>query len=341
MNYVRLWLYILLVLVFLMVILGGLTRLTDSGLSITEWRPLTGALPPISLDGWLLEFQKYSEIPEFKLQNSDMTLSEFKVIYWWEWGHRQLGRIIGLAWFVGFFILLGLRKLKKDLIWPSFLIGLLIGVQGAIGWWMVSSGLEDGMLDVASYRLSIHLLTAFFILSLIYWRILRIHHEYDPSISRTRFSAILYFLSMVMLLVLYIQIFSGGLVAGIDAGTAYNEWPLMNGQVLPDESFDLLPIWVNFFDNSALVQFNHRILGYLLFFLVLMFFITATYDKNPAIKRSSIYLLFVATFQVCLGIITILSEAELLYAALHQAGGMIFLITVLNSLFISSRYKNV
>ncbi|PQM63531.1 MAG: heme A synthase, partial [Rhodobacteraceae bacterium] len=173
MNYVRLWLYILFALVFLMVIVGGLTRLTDSGLSITEWKPLTGALPPISVEGWLIEFQKYSEIPEFKLQNSDMSLSEFKVIYWWEWGHRQLGRIIGLVWFVGFFLLLGLRKFNKDLIWPSFLIGFLIGVQGAIGWWMVSSGLQDGMLDVASYRLSIHLLTAFFILSLIYWRILR------------------------------------------------------------------------------------------------------------------------------------------------------------------------
>ena len=341
MNYVRLWLYILFALVFLMVIVGGLTRLTDSGLSITEWKPLTGALPPISVEGWLIEFQKYSEIPEFKLQNSDMSLSEFKVIYWWEWGHRQLGRIIGLVWFVGFFLLLGLRKFNKDLIWPSFLIGFLIGVQGAIGWWMVSSGLQDGMLDVASYRLSIHLLTAFFILSLIYWRILRIHHEYDTLISRTRFSSVLFFLAIVMLLVLYIQIFSGGLVAGIDAGTAYNEWPLMNGQVLPGESFDLLPIWVNFFDNSALVQFNHRILGYLLFFLVLMFFVIATCDKTPALKRSSSYLLFVATFQVFLGIITILSEAKLLYAALHQAGGMIFLMTVLNSLFISSRYKNV
>ena len=341
MNYVRLWLYILFALVFLMVILGGLTRLTDSGLSITEWKPLTGALPPISVEGWLIEFQKYSEIPEFKLQNSDMSLSEFKVIYWWEWGHRQLGRIIGLVWFVGFFLLLGLRKFNKELIWQSLLIGFLIGVQGGIGWWMVSSGLEEGMLDVASYRLSIHLLTAFFILSLIYWRILRIHHEYNLSISRSQFSTALYFLSIIMLLVLYIQIFSGGLVAGIDAGTAYNEWPLMNGQVLPDESFDLLPIWINFFHNSALVQFNHRILGYLLFFLVLIFFIIAKYDTNPAIKRSSFYLIFVATLQVCLGIITILSEAELLYAALHQAGGMIFLIAVLNSLFMSSRYRNV
>ena len=333
--YTRLWLLILLALVFFMVIIGGLTRLTDSGLSITEWKPLTGAIPPVTDNGWEEEFRKYSMIPEFKLQNHSMTLSEFKVIYWWEWGHRQLGRVIGLVWFLGFSLLWYYKCFDKEPIAPSFLIGCLIGVQGGIGWWMVSSGLEDNMLDVKSYRLAIHLLTAFIILSILYWRVYGLTYRAQILPYKPIHGKALSIVSIIILVFLYMQIVSGALVAGIDAGTAYNEWPLMNGQVLPSESFDLSPVWLNILDNSALVQFNHRYLGYILFLLVLGFFLITKLEGHKTVRRSGNILVVVATLQVVLGIITILSEANLYFAALHQIGGMIFLFASLNSVFIS------
>ena len=339
MNYVRAWLLLLLCLVFIMVIVGGLTRLTDSGLSITEWKPITGALPPLSAQGWLTEFQKYQHIPEFKLQNSEMTMSEFKVIYWWEWGHRQLGRVIGLTWGIGFLLLLFFRKFNTEPVLPSFLIGCLIGLQGAIGWWMVSSGLDGEMLDVLSYRLAIHLLTAFIILSIIYWRILHINHANKKSSLTLQNNQFFYAITILLLCILYTQIFSGALVAGIDAGQAYNEWPLMNGQILPSESFDLEPFWLNFTDNTALVQFNHRMLAYSLFFLALLFFIAARLTKETLIIKQANYLILVTFFQMALGIITVLNNSTLIFAALHQIGGMAFLIVVINTLFKVSNQK--
>ena len=339
MNYVRAWLFLLLCLVFIMVIVGGLTRLTDSGLSITEWKPITGALPPLSAQGWLTEFQKYQHIPEFKLQNSEMTMSEFKVIYWWEWGHRQLGRVIGLTWGIGFLLLLFFRKFNTEPVLPSFLIGCLIGLQGAIGWWMVSSGLDGEMLDVLSYRLAIHLLTAFIILSIIYWRILHINYANKKSSLTLQNNQFFYAITILLLCILYTQIFSGALVAGIDAGQAYNEWPLMNGQILPSESFDLKPFWLNFTDNTALVQFNHRMLAYSLFFLALLFFIAARLTKETLIIKQANYLILVTFFQMALGIITVLNNSTLIFAALHQIGGMAFLIVVINTLFKVSNQK--
>ena len=339
MNYVRAWLFLLLCLVFIMVIVGGLTRLTDSGLSITEWKPITGALPPLSAQGWLIEFQKYQHIPEFKLQNSEMTMSEFKVIYWWEWGHRQLGRVIGLTWGIGFLLLLFFRKFNTEPVLPSFLIGCLIGLQGAIGWWMVSSGLDGEMLDVLSYRLAIHLLTAFIILSIIYWRILHINYANKKSSLTLQNNQFFYAITILLLCILYTQIFSGALVAGIDAGQAYNEWPLMNGQILPSESFDLKPFWLNFTDNTALVQFNHRMLAYSLFFLALLFFIAARLTKETLIIKQANYLILVTFFQMALGIITVLNNSTLIFAALHQIGGMAFLIVVINTLFKVSNQK--
>ena len=339
MNYVRAWLLLLLCLVFIMVIVGGLTRLTDSGLSITEWKPITGALPPLSAQGWLIEFQKYQDIPEFKLQNSEMTLSEFKVIYWWEWGHRQLGRVIGLTWGIGFLLLLFFRKFNTEPVLPSFLIGCLIGLQGAIGWWMVSSGLDGEMLDVLSYRLAIHLLTAFIILSIIYWRILHINYANKKPSLTVQNNQFFYLITILLLCVLYTQIFSGALVAGIDAGQAYNEWPLMNGQILPSESFDLKPFWLNFTDNTALVQFNHRMLAYSLFFLVLLFFIAARLTKETLFIKQANYLILVTFFQMTLGIVTVLNNSTLIFAALHQIGGMVFLIVVINTLFKVSNQK--
>ncbi|HKL06824.1 MAG TPA: COX15/CtaA family protein, partial [Roseovarius sp.] len=166
---IRLWLMLLFALVVVMIAVGGLTRLTDSGLSITEWKPVTGALPPMNAADWQMEFEKYRQIPEYQLQNKGMSMSEFKVIYWWEWGHRQLGRVIGLVWAVGFFGFLAARKIPAGWTGRLFFLGVLGGAQGAIGWWMVSSGLDGEMLDVASYRLATHLGLAFVILGFIAW----------------------------------------------------------------------------------------------------------------------------------------------------------------------------
>jgi cytochrome c oxidase assembly protein subunit 15 len=171
-GFARGWLAVLFALVVVMIAVGGLTRLTDSGLSITEWKPVTGAMPPLTAEAWQAEFDLYRAIPEYQLQNKGMSLSEFKVIYWWEWGHRQLGRVIGLVWALGFFGLLATRRMPAGWTGRLFGIGILGGAQGAIGWWMVSSGLTGGMLDVASYRLAVHLGLAFVILSLIAWFIL-------------------------------------------------------------------------------------------------------------------------------------------------------------------------
>ena len=258
----QIWLLVLFALVAAMIVVGGLTRLTDSGLSITEWKPLTGALPPLSLEIWQLEFDKYKTIPEFTIQNKAMTLSEFKTIYWWEWGHRQLGRIVGVVWLIGFIWLALARKLTNVWITRSFIIGGLGGLQGAIGWWMVSSGLSGRMVDVASYRLAVHLGLAFLILTLITWYLFQTNiNDQEKIRSRRERDKSLVPLVNILLGLVFLQIIVGALVAGIDAGRGYTDWPLMNGEFLPSESFDYEPIFINFTENPALVQFNHRVVG--------------------------------------------------------------------------------
>ena len=265
-NTIQLWLKTLFVLIVLIILVGGLTRLTDSGLSITEWKPITGALPPFSAESWAAEFSKYQQIPEYKLQNEGMSLSEFKFIYWWEWGHRQLGRVIGLVWFFGFISLLSFGKIQKPWRLRLLLIGVLIGVQGTVGWWMVSSGLTGTMLDVASYRLATHLGLAFIILGYISWFILLLGRS-ETFILQARRNAEpkFVFFSTGLLHLTFLQILIGALVAGIDAGRSYTDWPLMAGQFFPPDLFYLDPWWRNFFEDPGLVQFVHRISGYILF----------------------------------------------------------------------------
>ena len=264
---VRIWLAILFALVFAMIAVGGLTRLTDSGLSITEWRPVTGALPPMSDVDWQAEFEKYRQSPEFLLQNSQMTLDGFKSIYWWEWGHRQLGRVVGLVWAVGFFGLLIARKMPPG--WTGRLLGLglLGGAQGAIGWWMVSSGLSGRMVDVASYRLAIHLGLAFAILGLIAWYMLSLTRSEAALLQARRLrEGALVTWATVLAALTFLQILLGALVAGIDAGRAFPTWPLMGDSFVPADPFYLpdggLAI-LALFENPGLVQFNHRMLGYI------------------------------------------------------------------------------
>ncbi len=262
---IRAWMILLFLLVWAMILVGGLTRLTDSGLSITEWRPLTGALPPMNDAAWMVEFEKYKHIPEYQLQNMGMSMSEFKFIYWWEWGHRQLGRFIGLVWALGFAFFFLTKKIPTGWTPKLLLLGALGGLQGAIGWWMVHSGLGGEMLDVASYRLATHLGLAFVILGFITWFVLQISNSDKDLLQRRRGrEAKLFSMSTGMMHFAFLQIFVGALVAGIDAGRNYVDWPLMAGGFFPPFMFELEPFWRNFFENDGTVQFIHRIVAYLL-----------------------------------------------------------------------------
>ena len=324
----------LLTLVFLMILLGGLTRLTDSGLSITEWKPLTGVIPPLNVTSWLNEFLKYSETSEFKLQNINMSLEEFKVIYYWEWAHRQLGRLIGLVWFLGFFLFLVWHKISASWRTRFLILGVLIGVQGFLGWWMVSSGLENMMVDVASYRLAVHLTTAFTIFGLIFWYTLKSSRTEADLIQSQRYSnKKLMILISGLLYLLYIQIFLGGLVAGIDAGTSYTDWPLMGGEVFPSLAFEFQPIWINFLESEALVQFNHRVVGYIIAILTFYIWLKSRYLGNKKLRVFYTLTLIAIFLQILLGIITVRYASPWQLAIVHQFGAIVLISIVLKSRF--------
>ena len=324
----------LLTLVFLMILLGGLTRLTDSGLSITEWKPLTGVIPPLNVTSWLNEFLKYSETSEFKLQNINMSLEEFKVIYYWEWAHRQLGRLIGLVWFLGFFLFLVWHKVSASWRTRFLILGVLIGVQGFLGWWMVSSGLENMMVDVASYRLAVHLTTAFTIFGLIFWYTLKSSRTEADLIQSQRYSnKKLKILISGLLYLLYIQIFLGGLVAGIDAGTSYTDWPLMGGEVFPSLAFEFQPIWINFLESEALVQFNHRVVGYIIAILTFYIWLKSRYLGNKKLRVFYTMTLIAIFLQILLGVITVRYAAPWHLAIVHQFGAIVLVSIVLKSRF--------
>ena len=331
------WMKILFILVFLMVLVGGLTRLTDSGLSITEWNVIKGAIPPLSDIAWALEFDKYKNIPEYQLQNKGMSLGDFKVIYWWEWGHRQLGRFVGLVWLIGFFYLNLRKKIPNEWKFRMLFVGLLGGLQGAIGWWMVSSGLVGRMVDVASYRLATHLGLAFIILGTLFWFVMRVERT-DVDLMQSRRRSNLQSIRWTSLLLVHSfwQILLGALVAGIDAGRGYIDWPMMNGEFLPSESFDYNPLWTNFFENPALVQFNHRILGY-----VLMALGIAAWFKSRSIAHRKLRIGFKAILimmvaQMVLGIVTVMYAAPWYIAIFHQIGAVVLIVLILQTKFIAN-----
>ncbi len=333
---IRLWLILLFVLVVAMILVGGLTRLTDSGLSITEWKPVTGAVPPMTVGDWDTEFEKYKAIPEYQLQNSGMTLADFKSIYWWEWGHRQLGRVIGLVWAVGFFGFLLTRNIPTG--WTMRLLGLgaLGGLQGAIGWWMVSSGLSGAMLDVASYRLAIHLGLAFAILGLITWYVLKLGRlESDLMQARRGREVKLFSMGTGLMHFAFFQILLGALVAGIDAGRNYIDWPLMAGGFFPPEMFDLTPIWRNFFENDGTVQFIHRIAAYLLFIFGLITWRRSRQSGNQRTKTAFDWVAAVLFLQVVLGIVTVMHSSPWHIAITHQLGAIALWVFILRARFLA------
>ncbi|HEV8035380.1 heme A synthase [Yoonia sp.] len=333
---IRAWLMALFGLVVVMIVVGGLTRLTDSGLSITEWKPVTGAMPPMSEAAWEEEFDKYRAIPEYQLQNRGMSMAEFKVIYWWEWGHRQLGRFIGLVWAVGFVALAATRKIPTGWTPKLLFLGALGGLQGFIGWWMVASGLEEGMLDVASYRLATHLGLAFVIFGFIAWFVYQLgRSQADLLQARRSGSASLARLSSILIGFAFLQIILGALVAGIDAGRAFPDWPLMAGGFLPPEPLSLTPIWRNFFEDAGLVQFMHRMAGYALFAYTIFVWTRARRSANDTTRFSFNAIMAVMTLQVVIGIVTVMYSAPWQIAIVHQLVAVILWALILRGRFVA------
>ena len=283
---ISLWLAFMFWIISIMIVVGGLTRLTDSGLSITEWQLFSGFLPPLNKNQWLNYFELYKRIPEFKLQNYSMTLAEFKVIFWWEWVHRFFGRLIGISFLfplIYFSFKVGFRKLRN-----LYFIFLLICFQGFVGWYMVSSGLVDRV-DVSHFRLSIHLLVAFFILTLIFWNYLNLK---DIKYSNIKLN---FFIPFVFLLFIFLQIIIGAFVSGMDAGKIYNSWPLMGSSYFPDDNRFLNLFTFGAFSDPSLVQFMHRNLAYfiLAFYISILFIV---YKRNifllfPVIKLIGLLLI--------------------------------------------------
>lgn len=308
------WLFIVAALVFAMVIVGGATRLTESGLSITEWKPLAGALPPLSHQAWLAEFGKYRQIPQFRLLNPDMTLAGFQAIYWWEWTHRLLGRLVGMAFLAPFLILLFLRQIPRRLIWRCAVLFGMGGLQGLVGWWMVASGLVHRV-EVAPERLAIHLGLALLIFCGLIWTGFEAWSGPGrPSIARRwRIAAI------ALAVGVFLQIMLGALVAGNRAGRVYTDWPLMNGRFFPPD------YWVGggghaLLHSQAAVQFNHRIGAYLLLAGVLAN--AALVYRSRTVPRDArplaVLLALLVGLQAVLGIVTLVNAAPLWLSLSHQ-----------------------
>ena len=323
---ISIWLMFMFGLISLMIIVGGLTRLTDSGLSITKWQLFSGVMPPISKSDWIMYFNLYKEIPEFQLQNYDMSLNEFKIIFWWEWGHRILGRIIGITFLLP--LIYFTIKLNFRIMLNLYLIFVLICFQGFIGWYMVSSGLVDRV-DVSHFRLSIHLIIAFIILSLIYWNYLKLRMNIlvNSNLSLA--------LPLILLLLIYCQIIIGAFVSGMDAGTIYNSWPLMGNSYFPNDNKVSNLLSLTAFSDPSLVQFIHRNLAYtiILIYMILLYKIY----KNKFIRMYfTVNLLgILLLIQVILGVLTLLYGAQIKFASMHQISSIFLVSSCIYLLFIN------
>lgn len=318
---IRIWLGVVLATLFCLVLVGGATRLTDSGLSITEWKPIHGVIPPLSAEEWQEEFALYQRIPEYEQINKGMTVEAFKTIFWWEWGHRLLARGIGVVFALPLLYFWVSGRIERRLRLP--LLGLLAlgGFQGFIGWWMVSSGLAERV-DVSQYRLATHLVIACVIFSGCVWimRALAPHSDDPiPSTAARKMAATLAVLSLL-------QIYLGALVAGLDAGLAYNTWPLMDGALVPGDLFIQNPAWINLFENPKTVQFVHRLGAYVLFAAALWHMIQCLREAaGTTHARRSILLFVLITVQAALGITTLVLQVPLHAALAHQGGALIVL----------------
>jgi cytochrome c oxidase assembly protein subunit 15 len=304
---VRIWLYVIALMVLAMVVVGGLTRLTESGLSITEWKPITGIIPPLSESDWQSEFEAYQQIPQYQVLNQGMTLDEFKFIYFWEWFHRALGRVIGLVFAVPFLIFLVQRRFTWSLAAPLAGLFVLGGFQGALGWWMVTSGLTE-LTSVSQYRLAAHLTAALLLFIALVWVARRLTPNRAIADAGDRPSA------LILLLLVILQIGAGAFVAGLDAGMGYNTWPLMDGALVPDGLGAIDPWWKNLFENALTVQFIHRTIAYV---IVLYAGALWLWRRGQGGWLPRVALLIV--LQVLLGIGTLVMQVPLSLALGHQA----------------------
>ena len=327
---ISIWLICMFWIVAIMIVVGGLTRLTDSGLSITEWQLFSGFFPPLNQNDWIMYFELYKKIPEFKLQNYDMSIQEFKVIFWWEWAHRFLGRLIGISFLIP--LLYFSLKLKFKNILSLYFIFLLICFQGFIGWYMVSSGLVERV-DVSHFRLSIHLLIAFLILSLIFWNYLKI--KIDNKISN-KLNPIIPF---SFLFLVFIQIGIGAFVSGMDAGKIYNSWPLMGTSFFPNDNNidDLFKISV--FSEPSLVQFIHRNLAYIIGIFYFFIFLKVYKNKIHELYRSVNILGFFIILQIILGILTIIYGAQIYIASMHQLSSIFLVSSCIYFFYLNSKFN--
>ena len=327
----KIWLLILLSLIILIILVGGLTRLTDSGLSITTWDLFAGFLPPLTNDKWVDYFNLYKKIPEFSEQNFNMSLEEFKVIFWWEWAHRQLGRLVGLTLLIPliyFTIKHGMWIIKR-----YGIIFLLVCLQGFFGWYMVSSGLVN-RIDVSHYRLSIHLVTAFLILSITFWKFLKLTEVKIHKIS------INLFIVKFFLFLLFIQLIIGAFVSGMDAGTSYNTWPLMGSSYFPDDSNLNEFLNISFFDNPSIVQFIHRNIAYLIILNYIYLLVLVIKNSNKIFQKPILIIGVSLFLQVVLGILTLLSGVKIIYASLHQINTILIILSTMYFIYISKYEKN-
>jgi cytochrome c oxidase assembly protein subunit 15 len=327
-NYLVFWLASMYWIISIMIIIGGLTRLTDSGLSITEWQLFTGFLPPLNESDWKNYFNLYKEIPEFKLQNYSMTLQEFKVIFWWEWIHRFLGRLMGISFLIPLFFFsfkIGFKKLMS-----LYLIFFLICFQGFIGWYMVSSGLIDRV-DVSHFRLSIHLIIAFLILSLILWNYFNLKYI---SFHNKKLN---FFIPFIFLILIFFQIIIGAFVSGMDAGNIYNSWPLMGTTYFPNDNEIINLFNLSAFSDPSLVQFMHRNLAYMIFIFYLYILIKIYKNKLIEFFFSINLLGLLLIIQIILGVLTLTHGAHIVLASMHQISSIFLVSSSVYLLYLNSR----
>ena len=329
-HQISLWLITMFWIISIMIIVGGLTRLTDSGLSITKWELFSGFLPPLNQNDWIMYFNLYKEIPEFRLQNFNMNMEEFKIIFWWEWFHRFLGRLIGLGFLIP--LIYFSFKINISKILNLYVIFFLICIQGFIGWYMVSSGLVD-RIDVSHFRLSLHLLIAFLILSLILWNYFKLknYNSVGNKINK--------FIPFFFLILVYVQIVIGAFVSGMDAGKIYNSWPLMGNNYFPDDNNLINLFKYSALSEPSLVQFIHRNLAYIIgiFYLSIFYYIykNKMYELYKAINILGLFIFL----QIILGIFTILYGAQIYIAAAHQISSIFLVSSCIYFFYINTKFS--
>jgi cytochrome c oxidase assembly protein subunit 15 len=334
---IRIWLYGICLLILAMVVVGGATRLTESGLSITEWKPIHGVIPPLSVAEWEEELEKYRQIPEYQLINKGMSLEEFKVIFWWEWSHRLLGRLIGVAFFVPM-VWFWARGRVEPWLKPWLVAGLALGgLQGAIGWWMVASGLVDRV-DVSQYRLATHLTLACLIFAYLYGlaRYLAFAPVNREGPARPHPLSLV---AALLVAAVFVQIFLGGLVAGLKAGHSFNTWPLMDGALVPSGLWMMSPVWLNHFESVLTVQFQHRVAAYVVVALSLAVLWATVRRADTRHLRGMAVASMVALFvQMTIGIATLVGQIPFGLALLHQ-GFAVVVVAIVMELWCRARFR--